>query len=261
MSYAALRWAFSFKVPKATDKLLLVALANYADAEGVCFPSQAALVDITELDKKTIPAGLKRLVGMGAIAEIGRVGSTGQVRKYQLGCAAPEAAKQPENGEVIENQSPPFFPLKPPVFPPKAPRFSPESPPKTGHVTSKEPVTEPVTEPVKEARASRTRPAKPDRLAFPLPSWLPADAWTDFRDHRRQIKRPLTVRAEELLIAKLDGFRREGHNVVAILNESIIHGWQGIFPPRNSAAPQRAPERMPAQFDPTRMVRYDGVTT
>jgi len=49
---------------------------------------------------------------------------------------------------------------------------------------------------------------------------------TDFADHRRGLKRPLTERAAAAMVTKLHGH----HNPSAVLNDSIANGWQGIFP-------------------------------
>ncbi len=62
-----------------------------------------------------------------------------------------------------------------------------------------------------------------------LPDWLSAEAWRDFREHRQKIRKPLSPRAEELAIKRLDELRRAGHNPTAVLEQSILGGWQGLF--------------------------------
>lgn len=91
MSNAALAWAFSCNVSRSSDKFILVALANYADDMGICYPSQTKLVGDTALDRKTIIAGLRRLSDVGLIADTGaRKGVTGQIVIYRLiGVAGP----------------------------------------------------------------------------------------------------------------------------------------------------------------------------
>jgi hypothetical protein len=48
MSWQATTWAMNQKVGNAGRKLLLLALANYADENGVCWPSQGRLSLDTE---------------------------------------------------------------------------------------------------------------------------------------------------------------------------------------------------------------------
>ena len=65
--------------------------------------------------------------------------------------------EQAQKRNSTESGTVPLFPSKGPVFPAKGSRFSHERVPKTGHGTSKEPVTEPVMESVNSARRqSRT---------------------------------------------------------------------------------------------------------
>jgi hypothetical protein len=60
---------------------------------------------------------------------------------------------------------------------------------------------------------------------------VPADSLKAFRDHRVKIKAPMTPRAEELMIGKLEAINREhGHDPTAVLEQSIYNGWRGVFP-------------------------------
>lgn len=63
---------------------------------------------------------------------------------------------------------------------------------------------------------------------------VPADSLKAFRDHRVKIKAPMTPRAEELMIGKLEGIYREhGHDPTAVIDQSILNGWRGVFPLKN----------------------------
>lgn len=55
-------------------------------------------------------------------------------------------------------------------------------------------------------------------------------AWKDFKAMRIKIRKPMTERAEELLIKKLDGLNNNEEEQIAILNQSIMNSWLGIFP-------------------------------
>lgn len=52
----------------------------------------------------------------------------------------------------------------------------------------------------------------------------------DFEDFRKKIKHPLTARAKELLLGELEKLapKNEAEQVL-ILDQSILHGWRGIF--------------------------------
>ena len=56
-------------------------------------------------------------------------------------------------------------------------------------------------------------------------------ALNDFRTMRKEIKKPMTVRAEELLIKELDKLSAgDPIRAVDILNQSIERSWAGVFP-------------------------------
>lgn len=55
-------------------------------------------------------------------------------------------------------------------------------------------------------------------------------AWKDFKTMRKKIRKPMTERAEELIIKKLNKLAFSELLQIAILNQSIMNSWQGIFP-------------------------------
>ena len=55
-------------------------------------------------------------------------------------------------------------------------------------------------------------------------------AWKDFKEMRRKIKKPMTEKAEEMLLNNLNKLSDDYTVQVAILNQSIFHCWQGVFP-------------------------------
>ena len=52
----------------------------------------------------------------------------------------------------------------------------------------------------------------------------------DFIEYRKKIKKPMTERAIKLTISKLNDFTPVINEQIEILNQSIMNGWQGIFP-------------------------------
>ena len=56
------------------------------------------------------------------------------------------------------------------------------------------------------------------------------DAINDFKEYRKKIKKPMTDKAVELLIDKLNKLASDDETKIAILNQSIMNGWQGVFP-------------------------------
>jgi hypothetical protein len=52
----------------------------------------------------------------------------------------------------------------------------------------------------------------------------------DFKDFRKKIKKPMTDRAVELLLKELDKLASDDETKIAIINQSIVNSWQGVFP-------------------------------
>lgn len=52
----------------------------------------------------------------------------------------------------------------------------------------------------------------------------------DFIDMRKTIKKPMTTKALELLIRNLKKLTNLEDEQIAILNQSIEHGWQTVYP-------------------------------
>ena len=55
-------------------------------------------------------------------------------------------------------------------------------------------------------------------------------ALLSFIEYRKGMKKPMTDRAVELLIDKLEGMTPSITEQIEILNQSIVNGWQGVFP-------------------------------
>lgn len=92
------------------------------------------------------------------------------------------------------------------------------------------------------------------QLISELPDWVPAEAWEEFVKMRKSIKKPMTDYASKLMLKKLDGLRRAGHDPQAVLDQSILKCWLDIFPVRQEF-PQAAAPRQPQFQTPVEKAR------
>lgn len=110
MSFDALAWAAKQNPGSSGTKLVLLGLAECADrSHGLAFPSVAALVEFSSLDRKSVIANLDRLTDAGFITDTGRkVGVTKQIKVYQLNLeAVPKTGQsQKRNGSENSDNSP-----------------------------------------------------------------------------------------------------------------------------------------------------------
>ena len=75
----------------------------------------------------------------------------------------------------------------------------------------------------------KTSKKESPRNAVTLPDRIPPDAWRDFLEHRRRLKKPMTDRAQVLAIGKLEKLCEAGDDPLAIIDQSIERGWSGLF--------------------------------
>lgn len=88
-----------------------------------------------------------------------------------------------------------------------------------------------------------SKPPK-DNKAISLPEWVDRQTFEDFAAMRKKIKKPMTDRAVELLIGKLQKMRDEGHDTKAVMEASIINCWQDVFYPKSRQAGQHRQSAM-----------------
>lgn len=226
MSIEALNWAFAQTIDKSSVKFVLVAMANIADDEMICWPSISYLSDATGQDRKTVVKNMKWLREAGWIEATGaKKGNTHRVVVYRLNSTktGPVSAAEigpktdingSENGIVSQGVIGPFFRGNRSVFPSKQVRFSAEIGPKTDPGTTNEP-------PMNHHGTTNAR--EPPDL---LPDWLPQKAWEDFCQHRGK---KFGALAQRLTIKKLGEFRNAGMDPAEVLNQSVMNGWRGVF--------------------------------
>lgn len=80
-------------------------------------------------------------------------------------------------------------------------------------------------------------------------------AMDDFTKHRKAMKKPLTDRARELILMDLERLApNDPETQIAIINQSIKRGWQGVFPLKDDSPKPAAPKNGPpmkTQYDKT----------
>lgn len=77
--------------------------------------------------------------------------------------------------------------------------------------------------------------------AVALPDWLPKDAWDAWLEVRKKNRAPNTDRALRLAIAELARLKASGHDARAVLEQSTLRGWRGVFPVKQDTV-QQAPK-------------------
>jgi len=77
--------------------------------------------------------------------------------------------------------------------------------------------------------SSSSSSSKEKKEAFALPDFIKKEKWDDFIEMRIKARKAPTYRAKELLVAKLQKFKDYGEDIDAIIDQSILKGWQDFF--------------------------------
>lgn len=75
-------------------------------------------------------------------------------------------------------------------------------------------------------KKGKNKPPGFDPRTIPLPEFVSHDAWTDFAEHRHQLKKPLTERAAQLILKDLAKTPLEADSM---LRRSVANGWTGVY--------------------------------
>ena len=181
----------------ASDKIVLLALADCANDEGKCWPGMTTLTQKCSKGERTIQASVKRLVAAGHLS-----------RKEVLGRGCKYVVHPSKDCAPAENA--------PPQKLTKTPAKSAGKPSRTVNGCSNE-------------QHERVK-------GWPeIPDWVPVAEWNGFVRMRKTIRKPLTDRAVTTIIRKLERFRANGHDPGAVLDTSTENSWAGIFEPRTTA--------------------------
>lgn len=106
MSYIATSWAWSLTELGLADSMILISLADQANDEGICWPSQATLAARCRQSERSVRRGLARLQAAGLIEVTARSGQGGRKsNRYRLNIGATYSLQdnQPDNLTGCEN--------------------------------------------------------------------------------------------------------------------------------------------------------------
>jgi hypothetical protein len=187
----------------ATDKIVMLSLADHADDEGFCYPSIARLERRTGLAKRTVQNAIQRLKTSGKLAVDLNAGR-GHANLYRV-TPAPASYAPPQQVHPAADAP---LPMHLTTHTPAADAPKPS-------VTIKEP---------SEERKTR------DALLTVLSTTV-ADAYIA---HRKSKRAKMTVHAAELVASSL----ADHPDPDTVVNESIKNGWTGVFP--NKASPTQS---------------------
>ena len=207
MSNLALTWAFNQNTKKSTAKLILIKLADQANDEGRCWPSIRWICKHTELSERSVQNGLRWLEQFGFIDTIFRYDKENEINLtnvYRL------KIDETMLGGGRANSAPVGQPL---------PQGRAGRAPGVGQDVHPNPKVKPSIKPTASS------------MKDTLPEWVDKDSWSEWVQHRHEIRKPLTPLSAKKCLALLSDYRDRQKEII---NNSIVNGWQGLWAPKSA---------------------------
>jgi hypothetical protein len=82
MAIAALNWAWSQQAPTPTAKLVLIALADHANGEGVCWPYMAKVAELAQVSERQVSRCIGQLEEAGLLTRRRTRKDNGELGRY-----------------------------------------------------------------------------------------------------------------------------------------------------------------------------------
>lgn len=213
MSIEALSWAWRQPL-KQGPKLVLLALADYANDDGVCWPGVDALAEKTSMSRSAVIEAIKALAEAGLVAVEKRADANGYraSNRYHLNTAN---VRNPDLGHA-KVQDPDLGASK--VRNPDAKVRNPDP------NLQLEPSVRDTSSPNGDSVSARS---KLDLSV--LPADLSKSVWDDWCRHRKAKKAPINTQTVVNAIAReLEEARGYGWLPDEALAEAMAAGWRGV---------------------------------
>jgi hypothetical protein len=245
MSVAATNYVWTQSPAEGADRLVLLALADFADEAGNCFGSWGKLEEKTRLARRTVADCLRRLQESGELVLVTKgsrkvAGSGLQASIWTIpGVAEMGAGNAPKSERWVQEMHPSGANAAPKWCNPCTPTIDNN---KKRNISADAPA--PAISSPSHPSSSEVAAPKPKRATAPKfdPSTLPlphgpglARAWAEFAQHRREIKAPLTPTAAKRIVDDLASVNEAA--AVEALRKSVKHGWRGVFIEAPATAP------------------------
>jgi hypothetical protein len=256
MSVAATNYVWTQSPAEGADRLVLLALADFADESGNCFGSWGKLEEKTRLARATVARCLRRLQDRGELIMVEKghrklAGDGAEASIWKIpGVSAemglrmrPVSERDPSSVRMrpkwCQNETPTIRNIKERNKGADAPAPATPSPSLPSSSENEAP------------KPKRATAPKFDPASLPLPHGPGfAAVWVDLIEHKRQKRSPLTEIGARRLLKQLAEFNER--DAVEKMERAIVNNYSGvIFPDElQKLRQQRQPIPLPVQGQP-----------
>jgi hypothetical protein len=258
MSVAATNYVWYVSPVEGSDRLVLLALADFADEDGNCFGSWGKLCQKTRLCRATVATSLKRLRAAGHLVMVERghrklAGDGAEASIWQI----PGVSEMGLKLRPVQDLDPSGLKFRPKwsksqtqVVQDLDPNVKKQKEQKE-HKGADAPASAASQPSLPSSPPVRVPPPKPPKfdpatVSLPHGTGL-AHAWAEFAQHRREIKAPLTPTAAQRIVADLAAVNEAA--AVEALRKSVKHGWRGVFLDTPKVVPIRTGPVQPSEAE------------
>jgi hypothetical protein len=256
MSVAATNYVWTQSPAEGADRLVLLALADFADEAGNCFGSWGKLEEKTRLARATVARCLRRLQDRGELimVEKGHRKLAGDGAEASIWKIPGVSAEMGLRMRPVSERDPSSVRMRPKWCQNETPTIRNIKERNKGADAPAPAISSPSlpSSSEKEAPKPKRAPApKFDPASLPLPHGPGfAAVWVDLIEHKRQKRSPLTEIGARRLLKQLAEFNER--DAVEKMERAIVNTYSGVvFPDElQKLRQQRQPIPLPVQGQP-----------
>ena len=251
MSIRVMSWVWDHGPSDRGELLVLLALADFADDDGNCWPAMVKVAEKARVCERGARKIIRRLEEIGLLKTVVGGGRHG-CNQYRIAIENPERRSPTKPGTADRPGTVNPVPRSPRnAVPPEPENTKPGTgEQKTRNRGSAEPSGSIIDPSERRGRAGAREDAE---IVATLSQVMPEDTALDYVAHRKAKRAKLTLRAATLVARSLDGHA----DPVAVVEASIANGWTGVFPDRWRPNGARAGPNGATNPEPDRVDPYD----
>jgi len=220
---------WNMEIEDSTTKLTLMALADFSDDEGYCYPSYEVLAKKISKSKRTAIRAVDKLTELGFLQK--------EKRELKDGTSSANLYKILSENERVTQTHPRVTNEKERVTSMTLPSDTDDTP----RVTSMSPCSDKGVTPINittNRTVSRTinepsiNPLPPKDVS--LPDFIDPNLWQEYLAYKKERREKLSSKGIEMKFSEWAKWANEGIDVNACIREAMANEWQGVFKPKPS---------------------------
>jgi len=218
---------WNMEIDDSTAKLTLMALADFSDDEGYCYPSYEVLAKKISKSKRTAIRAVEKLTELGFLQK--------EKRKLKDGTSSANLYKILSENDRVTQTHPRVTNEKERVTSMTLPSDTYDTP----RVTSMSPCSDKGVTPINittNRTVSRTikepsiNPLPPKGVS--LPDFIDPNLWQEYLTYKKERREKLSSKGIEMKFSEWAKWANEGIDVNACIREAMANEWQGVFKPK-----------------------------